>query len=208
MESNKLNKSESKYYNTACLMDEALILLLEKKEYSFITVKEICEKAGVNRSTFYLHYENIDDLLSECIKYVGNKINKKFRNKVINKQIIKDSKLEDLLLITPDYLLPYLEFLKENKAIYKIAYSQPNVLKEQQVVNHLYKNIFEPILNRFLVPINEQKYMMNFYLSGISSVMMEWINNDCKEDAQTIVKILIKCLNLGDLSCLNINKKY
>ena len=53
MEGNKVNKSESKYYNTACLMDEALILLLEKKEYSFITVKEICEKAGVNRSTFY-----------------------------------------------------------------------------------------------------------------------------------------------------------
>ena len=46
MESNKLNKSESKYYNTACLMDEALILLLEKKEYSFITIKEICEKTG------------------------------------------------------------------------------------------------------------------------------------------------------------------
>ena len=47
-----MNKSESMYYNTALLMDEALLLLLEKKEYDFITVKEICEKAGVNRSTF------------------------------------------------------------------------------------------------------------------------------------------------------------
>ena len=74
MESNKLNKSESKYYNTACLMDEALILLLEKKEYNFIMVKGICEKAGVNRSTFYLHYETIDDLLSESIEYLGSKI--------------------------------------------------------------------------------------------------------------------------------------
>ena len=202
MESNKLNKSESKYYNTACLMDEALILLLEKKEYSFITVKEICEKAGVNRSTFYLHYETIDDLLSECIEYVGNKINKKFSNKVINKQVIKDSKLEDLLLITPEYLLPYLEFLKENKAIYKIAYSQPNVFKEQYVVNHLHKNIFEPILNRFLVPKNEQKYMMSFYLSGMGALMVEWIKNDCKEDIQTIINILMKCFNLGDMSCL------
>lgn len=202
MESNKLNKSESKYYNTACLMDEALILLLEKKEYSFITVKEICEKAGVNRSTFYLHYETIDDLLSECIEYVGNKINKKFSNKVINKQVIKDSKLEDLLLITPEYLLPYLEFLKENKAIYKIAYSQPNVFKEQYVVNHLHKNIFEPILNRFLVPKNEQKYIMSFYLSGMGALMIEWIKNDCKEDIQTIINILMKCFNLGDMSCL------
>ena len=115
MESNKLNKSESKYYNTACLMDEALILLLEKKEYSFITIKEICEKAGVNRSTFYLHYENMDDLLSETIQYVGKKIHKKFNNKVLDKQTIKNSKLEDLFLTTPEYLLPYLEFLKANK---------------------------------------------------------------------------------------------
>ena len=203
MESNKLNKSESKYYNTASLMDEALILLLEKKEYSFITVKEICEKAGVNRSTFYLHYETMNDLLSETIEYVGNKINKKFSNKVINKQVIKDSGLEDLLLITPEYLLPYLEFLKENKVIYKIAYSQPNVFKEQYIVNHLHKNIFEPILNRFLVPKNEQKYMMSFYLSGMGALMIEWIKNDCKEDIQTIINILLKCFNLGDMSCLN-----
>ena len=203
MQSNKLNKSESKYYNTACLMDEALILLLEKKEYSFITVKEICEKAGVNRSTFYLHYETIDDLLSECIEYVGNKLQKKFDYKVIDNQVIKNSKLEDLLLITPTYLIPYLEFLKENKVIYKIAYSQPNVLKEENVIKHLYKKIFEPILDRFLVPKNEQKYIMSFYLSGLGTIMIEWIKNNCKEEISTIVNILIKCLNLGNPSFLN-----
>lgn len=195
MESNKLNKSESKYYNTACLMDEALILLLEKK-YSFITVKEICKKAGVNRSTFYLHYENMDDLLSESIKYVGNKINKKFSDKVVNKQVIKNAQLDDLLLITPEYLLPYLDFLKENKVTYKIAYSQPNVFKAQHIINHLHENIFEPILDRFLIPKNEQKYMMSFYLSGIGSVLKDWIKNDCKEEMQNILDIITKCINL------------
>lgn len=202
MESNKLNKSESKYYNTACLMDEALILLLEKKEYSFITVKEICKKAGVNRSTFYLHYENMDDLLSESIKYVGNKINKKFSDKVVNKQVIKNAQLDDLLLITPEYLLPYLDFLKENKVIYKIAYSQPNVFKVQHIINHLHENIFEPILDRFLIPKNEQKYMMSFYLSGIGSVLKDWIKNDCKEEMQNILDIITKCINLKNMSCL------
>ncbi len=206
MTSDKLNKSESKYYNTACLMDEALILLLEKKEYSFITIKEVCEKAGVNRSTFYLHYETMDDLLTESIRYIGNKINKKFANKVINKQVINKSELEDLLLITPEYLLPYLEFLKENKAIYKIAFSQPNLLKEQYIVNHLYKNIFEPILDRFSVPKNEQKYMMSFYLAGMSAIMISWIKNDCKDDMESIANILLRCLNLGDLSCLKNTK--
>ena len=202
MKSNKLNKSESKYYHTACLMDEALILLLEKKEYAFITVKEICEKAGVNRATFYLHYETMNDLLAECIEYIGCKVRGKFSNKVINKQFIRNTQLENLLLITPEYLLPYLEFLKENKAIYKIAYSQPNVLNEQSVVNHLYENIFAPILERFSVPKNEQKYMISFYLSGMGAVMRDWIKNDCQEEIQIILDTLTKCLNLGDISCL------
>ena len=56
-----MNKAESKYYNTAILMNKALIELLNKKDFEFITVKEICEKAGVNRSTFYLHYETVND---------------------------------------------------------------------------------------------------------------------------------------------------
>ena len=46
--------------------------LLERKNRSFtyITVKEICEAAGVNRSTFYLHYETMADLLSESAQYI------------------------------------------------------------------------------------------------------------------------------------------
>ena len=62
-----MEKNESKYFYTAQLMNQALILLLEKKDIEFITVTEITKKAGVNRSTFYLHYETIDDLLSETI---------------------------------------------------------------------------------------------------------------------------------------------
>lgn len=78
----------------------ALIYLLENKDIEYITIKEICNKAGVNRSTFYLHYENINDLVEETMNY----INKKFMNyfnentkEFIEK--IKNSKLEDLKLI-------------------------------------------------------------------------------------------------------------
>ena len=59
---------------TSSLMVEALLLLLEKKEYDFITVKEICEKAGVNRSTFYMHYDTKDDLLVETMKYINARL--------------------------------------------------------------------------------------------------------------------------------------
>ena len=57
-----MNKSESKYFYTASLMNQALLQLLEKKDLDYITITETTKKAGVNRSTFYLNYDNIYDL--------------------------------------------------------------------------------------------------------------------------------------------------
>lgn len=41
-----MNRSESKYFATAARMDEAFLELLEKKDFAYITVKEICERQG------------------------------------------------------------------------------------------------------------------------------------------------------------------
>lgn len=76
-----MDKFQSKYFNTAILMDEALLLLLEKKDYQYITVKEICQKAGVNRSTFYLHYETMDDLLKEATSMINKRFYESFGSK-------------------------------------------------------------------------------------------------------------------------------
>ena len=51
-------------------MDEALLALLEKKEFTYITIRELCAAAGVNRSTFYLHYQDIYDLSEQIGKEV------------------------------------------------------------------------------------------------------------------------------------------
>ena len=56
-------------------MQQALINLLNKKEYEYISIKEICSQVGVNRSTFYLHYETKDDLLKECIEETNKRFN-------------------------------------------------------------------------------------------------------------------------------------
>ena len=48
-----MNRSESKYFNTARRMDEALLSLLEEKDFAYITVREICARAGVNLALLY-----------------------------------------------------------------------------------------------------------------------------------------------------------
>lgn len=121
-----MNKSESKYFNTALRLDEALIALLEEKDLEYITVKEICRQAGVNRSTFYLHYETIADLVEEALET----INRRFRSYFPQQEDSVVSNLgsrerEELVLVTREYLMPYLHFIRDNKKVYRAAFRNP-----------------------------------------------------------------------------------
>ena len=102
-----MNRSESKYYATAARMDEAFLELLEKKDFAYITVKEICAKAGVNRSTFYRHYETVNALLAESTRYIIDQFIEAMPHdtaEFIAK--LQTRPLEELYLITPEYLAP------------------------------------------------------------------------------------------------------
>ena len=187
-----MNKSESKYYNTARLMDEALLLLLEKKDFEYITIKEICEKAGVNRSTFYLHYETTTDLLRESIEYLNKELQNKYRDNKIN---VDGGSLDDLLLFKPEYSVPYLEFLKEHKTAFMAAISKPELFGVNQTFNKMYESIFEPILQRYSVPDKAKRYMLAFYMNGIHAIIIEWIKQGCKDEIAFIAELIVNCIN-------------
>lgn len=190
-----MNKNESKYFNTAVKMDKALIELLEKKDFEYITIKEICASAGVNRSTFYLHYENTADLLKETTQYITDSFLSYFS---VEKQSIayKFDKcdLKDLIFVTPEYLSPYLTFIKENQRIFKTSIKQFGSMDFDSVYNKMFKYIFNPVLARFDFPEKDRAYILKFYLVGITAVVMEWLENDCAEEIDNIIRIIIDCV--------------
>lgn len=189
-----MNKSESKYYRTAAAMDEALISLLADKDFAYITVKEICEKAGVNRSTFYLHYDTIKNLLSESIDHMTERLWNKYDAEISGVDQIENCSLEDLLFITPKYLTPYLEFIRDNKEVYIAAHSQPLVLNADQPLERLFREVFDPVMNRFHYPENERKYTLRFYIHGMMGVINDWIQFGCTEEIGFISNLLMKCI--------------
>ena len=190
-----MNKNESKYFNTAIRMDEALITLLEKKDFEYITIMEICETAGVNRSTFYLHYENTFDLLQETTRYILDKHFAYYSSdtKGITERFV-NCELEDLVFITSEYLYPYLTFIKDNQRIFKVSIKHFNSLGMDGVYGKMFEYIFNPILERFNVPEKERSYVMKFYLTGIFAIVMEWIDNNCSDDIKVVVKIITDCV--------------
>lgn len=194
-----MNKNESKYFNTAVKMDEALLSLLEKKDFEYITVKEICEAAGVNRSTFYLHYENTSDLLREATQYVIDKHFSYYNigSKDVIGRISRKKQSGDrsaMIFITDEYLTPYLQFIKENRRIFKLSIKHFEVMNMNEVYSGMFKHVFEPILESFCVPENERRFVIKFYLTGVFAIVMEWLDGDCKEDIGLIVKIVNDCV--------------
>lgn len=190
-----MDKYQSKYFNTAKLMDEALIHILETKDFEYITVKEICQKAGVNRSTFYLHYENMNDLLEETISLINENFYGSFEGASIN-EILNSNDLEDLKLIKPKYLIPYLNYVKGNKRIFKLVNQKKEVFKSQETFMHLYKNIFQVILNKFKIPKNKQDYIFSFYFQGTLAIIYKWLDNDCKDDINFIIDMILDCTKM------------
>lgn len=190
-----MNKSESKYFATAAKMDEAFLELLEKKDFAYITVKEICKAAGVNRSTFYLHYENLSDLLKESV----DNMNRQFSEYMAQDAETFVEKLytrptEELYLVTPEYLTPYLGYIKEHKRLFCTAVKNAQILGLSEAYERMYRYVIAPILERFGVPEQDRAYIMSFYIRGLMAVITEWLRGDCKDSTEHIISVINRCI--------------
>lgn len=193
-----MKKSESKYFNTAMRMDQAFLELLEKKDIEYITVKEICEAAGVNRSTFYLHYETIGDLLTESIQYMNEQFleHMKLRAEVFVSRI-RECPLDELYLVTPEYLTPYLEYIARNKRLFRTALKNSGSLGPDKTYSRMMKHVFIPILERFQIAEQDRQYMVTFYIHGLMAIISEWLRNDCADSISHVSAVMEQCVMGG-----------
>lgn len=193
-----MKKTENKYFYTAARMDQAFLELLEKKDMEYITVKEICETTGVNRSTFYLHYETIGDLLAESVQYLNHQFLKHM--KTCEKSFV--SKIQEcpqnkLYLVTPTYLIPYLEYIKQNKHLFRTVLKSSGSLRLEKTYGRMMHYVFLPILERFQVPEPDRQYVMAFYINGLMAILSEWLKNDCEKSIKHICAIMEPCVMSG-----------
>ena len=190
-----MNKSESKYFATAARMDEAFLELIEKKDFAYITVKEICEKAGVNRSTFYLHYETVGDLLEESVQHIIDRFVEFMPYDTADfLKKLNECPIEELYLITPEYLTPYLTYIKEHRRIFRTSVEQAAALRMYDAYTDLNRYILTPILNRYKVPTEDQNYILQFHIHGIMAVINEWLKTDCADSIEHVISVILTCV--------------
>lgn len=90
------------------VIENAMIHLLEKKDFSKITIQDICQTALVSRSTFYAHYLDKYDLLEKIVDKYYSILRKLISNRFSTDEMIN---LENIFLLLSQTYSKYSEVL-------------------------------------------------------------------------------------------------
>lgn len=190
-----MSGSQGRYLETARRMDEALVSLLGEKDLEFVTIKELCARAGVSRSTFLLHYGDIGDLLDECARDAVDRFLSYFatiRQDVTER--MAEGTPEELVMTTPEVLALYLTFVRDNLPIFRAAIERPGPMDTEGNFQRLFDHVIDPILARFSIPERDRRYYALFHLSGITAVVREWVGHGCADDIGHVAEVISSCV--------------
>ncbi|MBQ7351472.1 MAG: TetR/AcrR family transcriptional regulator [Clostridia bacterium] len=173
-----MNTKNNKRYKTSSEKIETIFLtLILNHKYEDITISQICENAGINRSTFYAHYDDINDLIV--------KIEARFAT---GTAMIFDYGLRQ----THEAFVEMFSFVKKNKLFYKAFLSIPYAtLAEINTKSKILTNIKDKRLKVAADDV-ELQYRASFFGAGIKEICRLWLERDCKESPEQMAKLLLK----------------
>lgn len=161
---------------TKLLFRTALIELMQEKPFHKITVKEICEQADLNRTTFYLHYTDQTQLLNDIVSKLETDTAEHFSSVTGTGDDI-------------DLLSKHLEYIKDNAKIYRTLMGS-NL--DYDIKTKIFKNMLNDMKDKMPALVNriENPYVYKFITFGCGSVISQWIDNGFDLDTCELAKLL------------------
>lgn len=103
-----------------------------------------------------------------------------------------DCPREELYLITPEYLTPYLSFIREHQRLMQTALAHAATPGLENSYAGLLRHVIGPILDRYGVQEADRGYLMAFYMKGLMAVIEQWLKNDCRDSVERIAGLMQK----------------
>lgn len=161
---------------TKQMLRDALIELLREKDIYHISIRELCERADVNRTTFYKYYGSQFDLLTDMENDIIT-----FINKTVTKN---QANIEMTIQFLCEYLENNLEFARlliNNN----IDPSFPEKLFSLDIIKKsFYKNSFGKH------DTIEMEYLFNFITYGAFRIICMWLNREERESPEKLAAMI------------------
>ena len=157
---------------------EEFFYLLATKSARSITVKENCDRARINRATFYKHYENVADLMDKLENELIDELQRQI-------SMIHNPTIEDMFFLV-------LQDIQRNKYFYVALFSENgDKVFKKRVFELCYTSQIQFIRNLFpdSTP-QKQEWMFYFIAEGCNGVLNRWIDGGLVDDPADIVHFL------------------
>lgn len=174
---------------TKRLLKEALLRLLKKKELKQITITELCEEAGINRITFYRHYETPRDVLEEiCYDLFGE----------MQQELQPPTSLPDF----ERYIEDMCTYLYKHSDIVLLLLHCSSEMDAFAFIKEMYGFVIDEYRN--LPELQEYdpdsiKLMTTYFGGGGYFLLRQWLTEDIQKSPKEIASLVYQLTYKGDL---------
>lgn len=164
-----INSDDPRITKTIKSIYDAFFACLDEVPYSKINVKMICEKANINRSTFYMYYEDKQHLLECILADIVNNVGSSAMEPSL--EAVDESIPTQALGVWTDY----------RKLLYEVFYGP----EDKKMVPLFHQIIANDLTESIAIYLGGQKlsskrieFIVRFYTGAVSSVLSWWVANE------------------------------
>ena len=171
----RLSNEESNKLTRECI-ESALVLLMNDREFSEISITDIIRRAGVSRSAYYRNYSSKEDILTNVFHKAAETIVSALSDSLTQKNMQKS-------------YLTIFEKVLEGKVFFEIIDKANMIYTFQSTLNEKYISFVEE-------KTAEEYYRVLYWIGSILNVIFGWMHRDYKESPEEMARIC--CLMVSE----------
>lgn len=175
-------KNNQRFQETDKHIVDAVFQKLLEKPLQKITVREICEAVGINRSSFYLHYPDV---------YAVMEHESERHKKELQERFVEGAKKIDRFDPIA-FLQITLLYIRDEQLFYALFFRDMNMKELENGLSLVFSDLVGPVMRRIGVDNMTAAYHMSFFSYGVLAVIRTWVELGCRETPEEIADIVRK----------------
>ena len=154
-------------------IEEAFLKELETKSLDQLKVTELCQKADVNRGTFYANYMDIYDLADQIFQQLRREV-----------EGLYHGQRDEMVYSDESFFLSLIQHIRDNQKLFKTCFK----LKYDEIIVSL--EDYDLGFAEKLYSSEHIEYHLTFFQAGFNAIIRKWLDGGCKEPPEEIAKII------------------
>ncbi|NLA82421.1 MAG: TetR/AcrR family transcriptional regulator [Clostridiaceae bacterium] len=183
-------KTDRRSRRTAMALQQGLVELLLEKPLREITISEVTDAADVSRTTFYLHYKNINELFVSMEDAIYRQFEQIIHLSMADEHSLLHVEFDDKGRAAMPALEEVFRFIYDNRDLSLVLLSNP----DSTFLDKIWSEGHDVLIQRMAslqpeMSVRLIEYYYIFVISGIRGLIEYWISSDMKEPIDQVVEL-------------------